>query len=60
MDSSSMMDMAYLLDILPAAIKIELSVFLNKDAIATIDFLKKRPDSFYLNYLEKFRPMRFD
>ena len=34
--------------------------FLHRDAIEKIDFLKDRPDLFYLNYLEKLNPMRFD
>ena len=60
MDTSSSMDMDYLLTILPASIKIELTKFLHKGNIHIIDFLKNRPDSFYLNYLEKFRPVRFE
>jgi len=60
MDASSAGDISYLLEILPAAMKIELSQFLNRQALETIRFLQERPDSFYLNYLEKFRPVRFD
>lgn len=33
---------------------------MNRDAIEKVDFLKNRSDTFYLNYLEKFKPMRFD
>ena len=33
---------------------------MNRQALRTIHFLRERPDSFYLNYLEKFRPVRFD
>lgn len=60
LDTTSSMDMDYLLTILPASIKIELTKFLHKGNILIIDFLKNRPDSFYLNYLEKFRPVRFE
>ena len=60
MDSTSSMDMDYLLTILPASIKIELTKFLHKNNIHIIEFLRNRPDSFYLNYLEKFRPVRFE
>jgi len=34
--------------------------FLQKEAIEKIEFLKDRPDLFYLNYLEKLHPMHFD
>jgi hypothetical protein len=34
--------------------------FLHRVAIEKIEFLKDRPDLFYLNYLEKLNPMRFD
>ena len=33
---------------------------MNREAIEIVDFLKNRSDPFYLNYLEKFKPMRFD
>jgi len=33
--------------------------FLHKEAIEKIEFLKDRPDLFYLNYLEKLNPMHF-
>ena len=52
--------MNYLFEVLPASLKIQLIRFLNAEAIKAIDFLKNRSDTFYLNYLEKFKPMRFD
>jgi CRP-like cAMP-binding protein len=52
--------MGYLFKLLPATLKIQLSKFLNRDAIALVPFLQNRPDTFYLNYLEKLKPMRFD
>jgi len=52
--------MGYLFSLLPASLKIQLTRFLNKDAIERIPFLQNRADTFYLNYLEKFKPMRFD
>ena len=45
---------------MPASIKIELNKFLHRKNIELIHFLRNRPDSFYLNYLERFRPVRFD
>ena len=33
---------------------------MNKDAIQIVPFLQDRPDTFILNYLDKFKPMRFD
>lgn len=53
-------DMSYLLTILPANLKIQLTRFLHKDTIAQIPFLEARSDRFYLSYLEKLKPMRFD
>lgn len=60
MTGSSQQDMGYLFDVLPASLKIQLTRFLNRDAIERVPFLKNRSDTFYLNYLEKFKPMRFD
>jgi hypothetical protein len=53
-------DMNFLLDILPGNLKIPLVKFIHKDAIKKIPLLQNRPDSFYLNYMEKFTYMRFD
>ena len=52
--------MNYLLKILPANLKIQLTRLIYKDVIAVIPFLQNRSDRFYLNYLEKLKPMRFD
>jgi hypothetical protein len=52
--------MNYLLEILPANLKIQLVKFMNKDAISKVPFLRNLPDSFYLTYMEKFTYMRFD
>ena len=60
MASSSQQDMGYLFEVLPAALKIQLIRFLNREAIERVPFLGNRSDAFYLNYLEKFKPMRFD
>ena len=60
MAGSSQQDMGYLFDVLPASLKIQLIRFLNREAIELVPFLKNRSDTFYLNYLEKFKPMRFD
>jgi len=49
-----------LFEVLPAPLKIQLTRFLNKDAIERVPFLQGREELFYLNYLEKFKPMRFD
>lgn len=45
---------------LPATLKIALLRFLNKESIQNVKFLQNRSDTFYLNYLEKFKPMHFD
>ena len=60
MAGSSQQDMGYLFDVLPASLKIQLIRFLNREAIERVPFLRNRSDTFYLNYLEKFKPMRFD
>ena len=57
---NSQFDMSYLLAILPANLKIQLIRFLYKDTIDQIPFLQGRADRFYLCYLEKMKPMRFD
>ena len=33
---------------------------MNKDAIDLVPFLQDKPDTFVLNYLDKFKPMRFE
>jgi hypothetical protein len=48
------------LKILPANLKIKLVQFMYKETIDQIPFLQKRPDTFYLHYLEKLKPMRFE
>lgn len=58
--NNSNSEMSFLLEVLPASLKIQLNRFLNKTAIENIPFLQNRLDSFYLNYMEKFKPMRFD
>jgi hypothetical protein len=45
---------------MPANLKIVLLKFLHREAINKVEFLKSRPDIFYLNYLDKLNPMRFD
>ena len=60
MAGTSAEDMGYLFSLLPASLKIQLNRFLNKDAIERVPFLQNRSDTFYLNYIEKFKPMRFD
>ena len=60
MSGSSQEDIGYLFEVLPATLKIALTRFLNKDAIERVPFLQGKDDTFYLNYLEKFKPMRFD
>jgi hypothetical protein len=60
LDKSTSQDMYYLFKLLPATLKINLSKFLNKDAIEVAPFLQDRPDTFILNYLDKFQPMRFE
>lgn len=48
--------MAYLLKILPQALKTQLSKFLYQDAILVNKFLQNRDDNFYNKYLEELRP----
>ena len=57
---SSNFEISYLLNILPANLKIQLTRFMYKDSIAKVPFLQKRSDRFYLTYMEKLKPMRFD
>ena len=52
--------MGNLFKLLPATLKIQLQKFLHKDSIEAVPFLQDRPDTFILNYLDKFKPMRFD
>jgi hypothetical protein len=52
--------MNFLLQILPANLQIQLTRFIYKDIIEKIPFLKNRSDRFYLQYLDKLKPMRFD
>lgn len=59
-ETQSTFDIAHILRILPANLKIKLVQFMYKDTINQIPFLQKRPDTFYLHYLEKLKPMRFE
>ena len=49
-----------MLRILHANLKLALTLFLNRDPINSMKFLQKRKDSFYINYMDKLKPMRFD
>lgn len=41
-------------------LKIQLTRFLYKETIEKIEFFKNRSNRFYLSFLEKLKPMRFD
>ena len=60
LDLSNNLEMSYLLRILPTSLKTQLAIFLYKDAINTIKFLRGRKNTFYEQYLDKLKPMRFD
>ena len=53
-------EMEYLLEILPANLKILLVKFIHKSNIEAIPFLRNKPDTFYLSYLDKLMSMRFE
>lgn len=52
--------MDYIFKLLPATLKIQLSKFRYEKFINVVPFLQDRPDTFYLNYLDKLKPMRFE
>ncbi|CDW73868.1 UNKNOWN [Stylonychia lemnae] len=60
LDLSNNLEMSYLLRILPTNLKTQLAIFLYKDAINVIKFLQGRKNTFYEQYLDKLKPMRFD
>eukprot|EP00347_Sterkiella_histriomuscorum_P004458 403360386 len=60
LDLSNNLEMSYLLRILPTNLKTQLAIFLYKDAINAIKFLQNRKNTFYEQYLDKLKPMRFD
>ena len=60
LDAVVSLDMSYLLKILPQMVKAQLLMFLYREPIQNIVFLKNRIPSFYEQYLEELKPMRFE
>jgi hypothetical protein len=52
-------DIQEILQLLTPSLRGQLSLFLYRDAIHKIPFLQGRDPLFYLEYLEKFEPLKF-
>jgi hypothetical protein len=53
-------DISHILRVLPANLKIKLVKFMYRETIQQIPLVQDRHDTFYLHYLEKLKPMRFE